>query len=309
MSFEHKSVLLDEAVEGLNLRKGGIYVDGTLGGAGHSLKILQSLDDIRLIGIDRDETALAASKERLKAYGARVELVKDNFKNIAHVLDGLGVEKIDGFLLDLGVSSPQFDEEDRGFSYRFNSRLDMRMDRTAELDAYKVVNSYDQDRLAGIIFRNSDERWAKRIAEFIVKERRIKPIETCFELVELIKRAIPHGARREGGHPAKRTFQALRMEVNGELENISESIRAVVPRLNIGGRISIITFHSIEDRLVKQEFMSFQKACTCPPSFPVCVCGNSNKLKAVGKVRVPGNEELKLNPRATSAKLRVAERI
>lgn len=309
MTFEHQSVLLEEAIKGLNLKENGIYVDGTLGGAGHSLRMLESLPSIRLIGIDRDETALLASKERLAKYLDRVDFVKDNFKNIDAVLDYLGVDKIDGFLLDLGVSSPQFDQEDRGFSYRFEARLDMRMDREAELDAYQVVNGYDEARLAELIFKNSDERWAKRIAEFIVRERKIKPIETSFDLVEVIKKAIPHGARREGGHPAKRTFQAIRMEVNGELESISRAIRAAVPRLNVGGRLAIISFHSIEDRLVKQEFMSFQKACTCPPSFPVCVCGNKNMLRAMGKALGPSREELERNPRAASAKLRIAERI
>lgn len=309
MTFEHQSVLLEEAIKALNLKENGIYVDGTLGGAGHSLKILEALPNTKLIGIDRDETALLASKERLAAYSDRVSLVKNNFSNIATVLDELGIEKIDGFLLDLGVSSPQFDEEDRGFSYRFDARLDMRMDRNSDLDAYKIVNNYDEEELAKLIFHNSDERWAKRIAEFIVKERRIKPIETSFELVEVIKKAIPHGARREGGHPAKRTFQAIRMEVNGELESITKAIRTAVPRMNLGGRIAIISFHSIEDRVVKQEFMSFQKACTCPPSFPLCVCGNKNMLKAVGKPLVAGREELERNPRAASAKLRIAERI
>ncbi len=310
MTFEHKTVLLNESIEALNIRDDGIYVDGTLGGAGHSIEILRKNPTCTLIGIDRDDAALRASAERLSDFSDRAKLIKGNFKDAYSLLQREGIDEIDGLLLDLGVSSHQLDEGERGFSYRVDSRLDMRMDPDQDLDAFKVVNQYAEDKLRSIIYKFSDERWANRIAEFIAKERKNKPIETTFDLVEIIKKAIPHGARREGGHPAKRTFQALRMEVNGELDNVSSVIEEIVPILKTGGRLAIVSFHSIEDRLVKQAFKSMSQRCTCPPDFPVCVCGRQNLLKIITRKPItPSKEELESNSRSASAKLRVAEKI
>lgn len=310
MNFEHISVLLKETVDGLDIKPDGIYVDGTLGGGGHSEEILKRLDGGLLIGIDQDENALKAATERLKAFGDKFVPVRDNFSNIIDVLEKLNIQHIDGMMMDLGVSSHQLDEADRGFSYRFDAPLDMRMDRRSDLDAYKVVNTYSEDELHHVIKNYGEENWSRRIAKFICEARDIKPIETTLELVDLIYRAIPAGARREGGHPAKRTFQAIRIEVNGELEIIKRTIEDITSVLNKNGRISIITFHSLEDRLVKQTFKELATGCICPPEIPVCVCNNKPKLKIVTRKPVlPSQTELEMNARSKSAKLRVAKRI
>jgi len=310
MSFEHVSVLLTETVDGLDIKPDGIYVDGTLGGGGHSEEILKRLDTGTLIGIDQDENALKAASERLKAYGDRFVPVRDNFSNIKEVLKKLNIDKIDGMMMDLGVSSHQLDEADRGFSYRFDAPLDMRMDQRSDLDAYKIVNTYSEDELNRIFKEYGEENWARRVALFICEQREEKPLETTLELVDLIYRAIPANARREGGHPAKRIFQAIRIEVNGELEIIKRTIEDITSVLNKNGRISIITFHSLEDRLVKQTFKALATGCICPPELPVCVCNNKPKLKLVTRKPIlPSQTELEMNSRSKSAKLRVAKRI
>jgi 16S rRNA (cytosine1402-N4)-methyltransferase len=310
MNFEHVSVLLKETVDGLDIKPDGIYVDGTLGGGGHSEEILSRLTTGKLIGIDQDENALKAATERLKDFGDKFIPVRDNFSNILNVLKELDIHKIDGMMMDLGVSSHQLDEADRGFSYRFDAPLDMRMDQRSDLDAYKIVNTYTEDELNRIIKDYGEENWARRIAKFICEQREEKPIETTLELVDLIYRAIPANARREGGHPAKRTFQAIRIEVNGELEIIKRTIEDITSVLNKGGRISIITFHSLEDRLVKQTYKELATGCICPPELPVCVCNNKPKLKIVTRKPIlPSQTELEVNARSKSAKLRVAKRI
>ncbi len=306
--FEHKSVLLEESIEKLNIKPDGIYVDGTLGKGGHSKEILKRLDQGRLIGIDQDENAILAASENLKDYKEKLTIVRNNFANIKEVLQELGVKKIDGFLLDLGVSSHQFDEAERGFSYRFDAPLDMRMDRRNDFSAWHVVNEYAQQDISRILWEYADERWAKRIAEFIVEERKIKTIDTTLELVEMIKKAIPLSARKEGGHPAKRTFQAIRMEVNGELHKIDQAIRGVTEFLAPKGRMAIITFHSIEDGLVKSIFKELENPCVCPSDFPICNCGKKPILKIVKPAVIVASErEIEENSRAKSAKLRVAE--
>lgn len=310
MNFEHVSVLLTETVDGLDIKPDGIYVDGTLGGGGHSEEILKRLDTGILIGIDQDENALKSASERLKAYGDRFIPVRDNFSNIKEVLKTLNIDKIDGMMMDLGVSSHQLDEADRGFSYRFDAPLDMRMDQRSDLDAYKIVNTYSEDELNRIFKEYGEENWARRVALFICEQREEKPLETTLELVDLIYRAIPANARREGGHPAKRIFQAIRIEVNGELEIIKRTIEDITSVLNKNGRISIITFHSLEDRLVKQTFKALATGCICPPELPVCVCNNKPKLKLVTRKPIlPSQTELEMNSRSKSAKLRVAKRI
>lgn len=309
MNFEHVSVLLKETVEGLAVKPDGIYVDGTLGGGGHSEEVLKQLTTGKLIGIDQDENALKAATERLKKYGDKFIPVRDNFSNIKEVLKTLKIDKIDGMMMDLGVSSHQLDEKERGFSYRFDAPLDMRMDRRRDLDAYKVVNTYSEDELNDIIKSYGEEKWARRIAKFICEERAEKPIETTLELVDLIYRAIPAGARREGGHPAKRTFQAIRIEVNDELGILTRTIEDITSVLNKKGRISIITFHSLEDRLVKQAFKALAQGCICPPEIPICVCNNEPKLKIITRKPIlPSEEELETNSRSKSAKLRVAQK-
>ncbi|MCH4890214.1 16S rRNA (cytosine(1402)-N(4))-methyltransferase RsmH [Acidaminobacter sp. JC074] len=310
MNFEHISVLLKETVDGLDIKPDGIYVDGTLGGGGHSEEILKRLTTGKLIGIDQDENALKAASERLSEYGDKFVPVRDNFSNILEVLKKLEIHKIDGMMMDLGVSSHQLDEADRGFSYRFDAPLDMRMDQRSDLDAYKVVNTYSEDDLNRIFKLYGEENWARRIAKFICEQREEKPIETTLELVDLIYRAIPAGARKEGGHPAKRTFQAIRIEVNGELEIIKQTIEDITSVLNKGGRISIITFHSLEDRLVKQTYKELATGCICPPELPVCMCNNKPKLKVITRKPIlPSQKELEMNARSKSAKLRVAKRI
>lgn len=307
MEFKHISVLLEEAIEGLDIKKDGLYVDGTIGGGGHSLEILKRGG--RLIGIDRDEDALAAAGERLKDFDNKT-LVHNNFSNIKEIFEGLGIYKCDGFLLDLGVSSFQFDEGDRGFSYNYDAPLDMRMDRSERLSAYDVVNTYSEEELHHIIKDYGEERWAKRIAEFIVRERNLKPIKTTFDLTTVIKKAIPKGARADGGHPSKRTFQAIRIEVNNELGILEKTVEDMTDLLNPGGRICIITFHSLEDRIIKQTFKRLENPCICPRDFPVCVCGRKPLIKIITKRPITaGKTELAENNRAHSAKLRIAERL
>ena len=308
MTFSHTSVLLYETVDSLNIRPDGIYVDGTMGGGGHSLEIAKRLTTGRLICIDQDPNAHEAAGKRLAEYKDRITFVRDNFGNIADILDSLGIEKIDGMLLDIGVSSHQLDEAERGFSYQQDAPLDMRMNPDRPFSAYDVVNGYDEDELDRVIFTYGEERWARRIAQFIVKERENKPIETTGELVDIIKKAVPKGARKDGPHPAKRTFQAIRIEVNGELEVLQRAIDDVAARLAVGGRLCIITFHSLEDRIVKEAFRKQENPCICPPQFPVCVCGKKPLGRVITRKPIlPSKEELEENPRSRSAKLRVLE--
>lgn len=309
MEFKHVSVLLNECLDALNIKDDGIYVDCTLGGAGHSSHILQRLSkDGLLIGIDQDTDALKAAGERLKEYENK-KLVHNNFHNIDSILEELEIPKVDGILMDLGVSSYQLDEGERGFSYMKDAPLDMRMNRDREFSAYDVVNSYSMEDLWRIIRDYGEEKFAKRVAEFIVNKREEKPIETTLELVDIIKAAIPAKARREGPHPAKRTFQAIRIEVNGELEILNKAIEDGVNRLNKGGRMAIITFHSLEDRIVKLKFRELANPCTCPKEFPICVCGKKPLVKLISRKAIePSKEEVEENPRSRSAKLRVIER-
>lgn len=312
MEFVHKSILFDECMQALNPSRGGIYVDCTAGGGGHSLGIAERLPDgSRLICLDRDDDAIKACTKRLEAYADRVTVVKTEFSALGAVLDSLGIDKIDGIMWDLGVSSYQLDEAERGFSYMADAPLDMRMDRSATLDAAYVVNSYSEQELRRIIFAYGEEKFAAKIASAIVKNRSTSPINTTLELSEIIKNAIPAGARRkEAQHPAKRTFQAIRIEVNRELDVIRPAIEEAVRRLNVGGIAAVITFHSLEDRITKQTMADLAKGCTCPPEFPVCVCGNKPKVKLVTKKPiVPSDAEIADNPRARSAKLRVAEKL
>ncbi len=308
--FHHVSVLLDECIQALNIKPDGIYVDGTLGGAGHSSQIAKRLTTGRLIGIDRDPKALKAAGERLAPYADRVTLVHSNFSQIDKVLDDLGIEGVDGILLDLGVSSPQLDEAERGFSYMADAPLDMRMDSGDSLTAYDVVNTWPKEELRRILYEYGEERYAPQIASAIERRRNDKPIETTLELVDVIRSAMPPQALREKQHPAKRSFQAIRIAVNDELGAVGRVMEVSVPKLNKGGRLAIITFHSLEDRIVKNGMASAAKGCTCPPEFPVCVCGNKPKVKLISrKPIVSGEEELQRNPRARSAKLRVCEKL
>lgn len=308
MEFHHISVLLNECIEELNIKPDGIYVDGTMGGGGHSLEIAKRLTNGRLICIDQDPNAHAAAGKRLAEYQDKITFVRDNFGNIANILDELGIEKIDGMLLDIGVSSHQLDEAERGFSYQQDAPLDMRMNPDKPFGAYDVVNGYDEDELDRVIFTYGEERWARRIAQFIVKERAAKPIETTGELVDIIKKAVPKGARKDGPHPAKRTFQAIRIEVNGELEVLQRAIDDAAARLAVGGRLCIITFHSLEDRIVKEAFRRQENPCVCPPQFPMCVCGRQPLGRVITRKPIlPSKKELEENPRSRSAKLRVLE--
>ena len=308
MEFHHISVLLNECIDNLNIRPDGIYVDGTMGGGGHSLEIAKRLTTGCLICIDQDPNAHEAAGKRLAEYKDRITFVRDNFGNIKSILDSLGIEKIDGMLLDIGVSSHQLDEAERGFSYQQDAPLDMRMNPDRPFSAYDVVNGYDEDELDRVIFTYGEERWERRIAQFIVKEREAKPIETTGELVDIIKNAVPKGARKDGPHPAKRTFQAIRIEVNGELEVLQRAIDDVAARLAVGGRLCIITFHSLEDRIVKEAFRKQENPCICPPQFPVCVCGKKPLGRVITRKPIlPSKEELEENPRSRSAKLRVLE--
>ena len=308
--FYHVSVLLDECIEGLNIKPDGIYVDGTLGGAGHSSQIAKRLTTGMLIGIDRDPVALAAAGERLAPYGDRVKLVHSNFCEIKQVLHDLNIEGVDGILLDLGVSSPQLDDGSRGFSYMADAPLDMRMNNEDPLTAAVVVNTWPQEELKRILYDYGEERYAPRIAAAICRRREEKPIETTLELVDIIRSAMPPQALREKQHPAKRSFQAIRIAVNDELGSVEQVMRDAIPCLNPGGRLAIITFHSLEDRIVKNGMGDAAKGCTCPPHFPVCVCGKKPKVKLISrKPIVSGQEELDRNPRARSAKLRVCEKL
>lgn len=308
MEFKHTSVLLDECIENLDIKKDGIYVDGTLGGGGHAEHICQQLSTNGvLIGIDRDEDALEAAKVKLESYPCKKYFVQSNYSDIKNVLKKIGVDGIDGALLDLGVSSFQLDNAERGFSYMQDAPLDMRMNRQDSFTAYNVVNEYSEKELADVIKKYGEERWAKRIAKFIVTERKEGKVNTTGELVDIIKKAIPAAARRDGPHPAKRTFQAIRIEVNDELAGVEKAIDEFLDVLNSRGRLCIITFHSLEDRIVKNSFNRRANPCTCPPELPVCVCGKVADIdKVTRKPLIPSEPELAENPRARSAKLRVA---
>ena len=311
INFSHRSVLLDECIESLNIKPDGIYVDGTAGGGGHSLEIVKRLTKGgRLIAIDRDDAAIAAATLRLSDYLDRVTFVRNNFSSAAEVCRELGIEKIDGILLDLGVSSYQLDTAERGFSHNNDAPLDMRMDRRGELDAYAVVNTYSFEELKRVIWEYGEERFAPKIASAIVKRREISPIESTGELVDVIKSAIPAAAREGGHHPAKRTFQAIRIEVNGELDAIAPAIRNAGSIMAEGGRIVIITFHSLEDRIVKQTYADMASGCTCPKNLPICVCGKKPEVKVLTKKPIlPSDSEIEENPRSRSAKLRVCEKL
>ena len=309
MEFTHKSVLLDECIEALNIRPDGIYVDGTLGRAGHSKEIVQRLATGRLLCIDRDMAAIEAARERLAPWMDRVTLVHGNFAELSSVLEEQGISGVDGMLFDLGVSSPQLDDASRGFSYMQDAPLDMRMDTSAPLTAYEVVNSWSYEELRRILFEYGEERYAPVIAKHIVRARETAPIKTTLELVDLIKGAMPPAALREKQHPAKRSFQAIRIAVNGELDALPPMLKAAADFLNPGGRLAVITFHSLEDRIIKRTMQDMARGCTCPPEFPVCICGKKPKLKILTrKPIVSGEAELEKNPRARSAKLRVAEK-
>lgn len=311
INFSHRSVLLDECIEGLNIKPDGIYVDGTAGGGGHSYHIAERLTGGgRLIAIDRDDAAIAAAGERLKPFADRVTIVRNNFSSIADVCMMLSVDKIDGVLLDLGVSSYQLDTAERGFTHNADAPLDMRMDRRGELDAFTVVNTYSFDQLKKVIYNYGEERFAPKIASAIVNRREKELIKTTGELVDIIKSAIPAAAREGGHHPAKRTFQAIRIEVNGELDAIEPTIRSATKLLAPGGRIAIITFHSLEDRIVKQTYAELAKGCDCPKSLPICVCGKKPEVDVLTRKPIlPSAEEIESNPRSRSAKLRIAEKI
>lgn len=309
-TFHHISVLLDECLEGLAIRPDGIYVDGTLGGAGHSFQIAKRLTTGRLIGIDRDPVALAAAAERLSPCQDRVTLVHSNFCELALVLKELGIPGVDGILLDLGVSSPQLDDGERGFSYMADAPLDMRMNGQDALTAAEIVNTWPQEELKRILYSYGEERYAPQIAAAICQRRGEKQIETTLELVDIIRSAMPAAALREKQHPAKRSFQAIRIAVNDELNAVEKVMEAAIPLLNPGGRLAVITFHSLEDRIVKTAMAAASKGCTCPPSFPVCVCGKKPQIKLISRKPVTASqEELENNPRSRSAKLRVCEKL
>ncbi len=308
--FHHVSVLLEECLEGLHIRQDGVYVDGTLGGGGHSYRIAAELTTGRLVGIDRDTVALRAAGERLAAFGQTVTLVHANFSEMARVLEELGLDGADGVLLDLGVSSPQLDDGQRGFSYMTDAPLDMRMDGSAALSADTVVNTWPQEELKRILYAYGEERYAPQIAAAICRSRETAPIRTTLELVDIIRGAMPSAALREKQHPAKRSFQAIRIAVNDELSAVEKGVREAIGCLRPGGRLAVITFHSLEDRIVKNAMAEAAKGCTCPPDFPVCVCGKKPKVKLITrKPIVPTAEEIARNPRARSAKLRVCEKL
>lgn len=309
MDFSHKSVLLSETIDNLSIKPSGIYVDGTLGGGGHAFHICEKLSSKgRLIGIDQDEAAILAAGERLTPFKDLTTIVRNNYEAMPAVLDTLGIAKVDGILLDLGVSSYQLDTFDRGFSYREDAPLDMRMDRRQTMTARDVVNGYTEMQLYHIIRDYGEERFAKNIAKHIVRNREDKPIETTFELVDIIKQAIPAKVRAKGGHPAKQTFQAIRIELNRELEVLETLLSGMIDRLNPEGRMCIITFHSLEDRIVKNAFRQYENPCICPPNFPVCTCGAVSKGRVITRKPIlPGGKELEENSRSKSAKLRVFE--
>ena len=307
---KHVSVLLQECLDALNIRPDGVYVDGTLGLGGHSMEIASRLTTGRLIGIDRDETAIERAGKRLASFGDKVTLVHGNFSDTAAILDSLGIEAVDGMLFDLGVSSPQLDEAERGFSYRVEAPLDMRMDASEGVTAYDIVNTWDEERLNRILWDYGQERYARRITAAILASRSVKPIATTQELVEIIKHALPAAALREKQHPAKRSFQAIRIAVNDELGAISAMMETAPDKLRTGGRICVISFHSLEDRIVKNAIAARENGCTCPREAPVCTCGFVRTLRSVTRKPIlPGEEEIESNPRSRSAKLRVAERV
>ncbi len=309
MEYTHKPVLLDACIQALNIRPDGIYVDGTLGRAGHSMEIARRLTTGRLICIDRDQAAIDAARVRLAPWLDRVTLVRSNFSELGEILSGAGVSGADGMLFDLGVSSPQLDDASRGFSYMQDAPLDMRMDTSAPLSAYEVVNTWSQEELRRILYEYGEERYAPAIAKAIVRARETAPVNTTLELVEIIRGAMPPAALREKQHPAKRSFQAIRIAVNGELDALPPMLEAAVDGLNPGGRLAVITFHSLEDRIVKRTLADLAKGCTCPPEFPVCVCGRKPRVRLVNRKPVTADgAELADNPRARSAKLRVAEK-
>ena len=309
MEFAHKSVLLDETIEGLKIKPDGIYLDGTLGGGGHSSEICRRLSGGRLIGIDQDAEAIAAATERLEPFREKVILVRDNYCNAPAVVKSLGLEGVDGIVLDLGVSSYQLDNVERGFSYRYDTALDMRMDTRQSLSAKEIVNEYPERELYRIIRDYGEDQFAKNIAKHLAAARKDRPIETTGELNELIKAAIPAKMRANGGHPSKRTFQAIRIECNHELDVLKNSLDELIGLLNPGGRICIITFHSLEDRIVKSAFRKNENPCTCPPDFPVCVCGKESQGKVITRKPIlPGAQELETNSRSKSAKLRIFEK-
>lgn len=306
----HYSVMLEECLEALRIKPDGIYVDGTLGLGGHSLAIASRLKGGRLIAIDRDETALERAAQRLEKVKDKVSFVHGNFRELGGILDGLGIDRADGMLFDLGVSSPQLDEADRGFSYMADAPLDMRMDRSEALTAADIVNQWSGGELKRIFYDFGEERYAPRISEAIVRYRQTKRIETTLELVDIIKSSMPAAALREKQHPAKRTFQALRIAVNEELDSVSQMLSVAADRLNVGGRLAVISFHSLEDRIVKNAIGSRENGCTCPRDFPVCVCGFVRTMKSLTKKPIlPSEKELEENPRSRSARLRVAERV
>ncbi len=308
MEFKHYSVLLEETIEQLQIRPDGIYVDGTLGGGGHANEVCKRLTTGHFYGIDQDDAAIEAAGKRLEGYGEKVTIIRDNYCNMKAALAGYHVEKVDGIVLDLGVSSYQLDTEERGFSYRFDAPLDMRMDKRSSLTARDIVNGYSETELFHIIRDYGEDQFAKNIAKHIVRARQEKPIETTFELNEVIKAAIP-AKMRQNGHPSKQTFQAIRIECNKELDVLKNSLDEFIDMLNPGGRLCIITFHSLEDRIVKAAFRKNENPCTCPPEFPVCVCGKKSKGKVITKKPIlPGEEELEENSRSKSAKLRVFQR-
>lgn len=310
MEFAHVSVLLEEVISALAVEENGIYADGTLGGGGHTNGILSAGANVKVIGIDQDTDAIEAAKKRLEKYGDRFIAVHNNFSNILEVLSKLGIEKLSGAVLDLGVSSYQLDEASRGFSYMHDAPLDMRMNRANELSAYKVINTYSAEELTSIFYSYGEEKWSKRIAEFICKAREQKPVNTTGELVNIIEKAIPKAARADGGHPAKRVFQAVRIEVNGELAILEAALRDFVSALAPGGKLAVITFHSLEDRIVKNTFKDLCTDCICPKEFPVCVCGHKAVAKPAPKKPIlPSEEELEANSRSRSAKLRVIQKL
>ncbi|TJX68707.1 16S rRNA (cytosine(1402)-N(4))-methyltransferase RsmH [Soehngenia saccharolytica] len=310
MEFKHIPVMLNEVINGLNIKENGIYVDATIGGAGHSIEIAKRLKNGKLIGIDQDIDAIDKSSKTLDEYKEKVILVHRNYSEIKTVLTELGISKVDGILVDLGVSSHQLDTAQRGFSYNLDAPLDMRMDTTRDFSAWNVVNEYSLDELTNIFYKYGEEKWAKRIAEFIVQERKNKSIDTTLELVSIIKKAIPKKVRQSGHHPAKKVFQAIRIEVNNELEVLENTIEDMVDALNEGGRLAIITFHSLEDRLVKDKFRELNTDCICPKDLPVCVCNHVKKIEIITKKPIlPSDDEIVENPRSHSAKLRIAERI
>ena len=310
MEFKHISVLYNETVGGLLVKSGGVYVDGTLGGGGHSMGILSSAMNVRLIGIDRDPEAIEAAGKKLAPFGENVTLVNRNFSEIKSILNDLNIDGIDGAVLDLGVSSYQLDNAERGFSYMHNSRLDMRMNKDNPKSAYEVINEYSADELKRIFYEYGEEKWSARVAQFIAEKRAQKPIETTFELVDIIKAAIPKRVRAEGSHPAKRIFQAVRIEVNNELGILTPAIKDFVAVLKPGGRIAVITFHSLEDRIIKNAFSDFATGCGCPKNFPVCVCNRQPVVKIITKKPIlPTRQEELDNSRSKSAKLRIAEKL